>query len=455
MKKTKTKFVCAECGAESPKWMGKCPNCGTWGSMVEEIDAKASPSARLPSLSAPVLLQDVHMEKMDRYSSGSHEFDRVLGGGIIPGSLFLVGGDPGIGKSTLLLQTVHRIAKEGGKTLYVTGEESPQQVKMRAARLGSFAESLYILAETDLDQIEKHVKHIQPIFLVIDSIQTMFRPALPSAPGSPQQVRECTMQILRFAKEAQIATCIVGHVTKDGTIAGPRLMEHMVDAVLYFEGDRHHRFRILRAVKNRFGSTNEIGVFDMQGGGLEDVASPSEIFLEERTQGAAGSAVVASLEGTRTVLAEIQALVTASAFGQPRRMASGMDYQRVTLLMAVLEKRVGLYLQSQDAYVNVAGGLRIDEPAIDLGICLAITSSFREQPLKPGTVVIGEVGLTGEIRAVTRLEQRIQEVAKLGFTRIIAPNRSVARLTQTTVRDLELIGVDTVADAIRCAIGGS
>lgn len=458
MKKAKTKFVCTECGAESPKWLGRCPGCGAWSGMVEETVAPAHDGGQRSGLGGdaaePLLLQDIDMIEVSRFSTGSGEFDRVLGGGVIPGSLFLVGGDPGIGKSTLLLQTAHAVACAGVSVLYVTGEESPQQVRLRAERIGSFTDRLYVLAETDLERIERHVAALAPHFLVIDSIQTMSRGHVSSAPGSPQQVRECTLSFLRMAKERHLATCLVGHVTKDGTIAGPRLMEHMVDAVLYFEGDRHHRFRILRGVKNRFGSTNEIGVFDMQSAGLIDVLSPSELFLAERTAGSAGSAVVASLEGTRPVLAEVQALVTPTAYGTPRRMASGLDYNRVSLLMAVLEKRLGLYLQSQDAYVNVAGGMRMEEPAIDLGIALCIVSSFRETAIAPGVVLMGEVGLTGEVRAVTRLDQRVQEAEKLGFSRVIAPALNVGRLTLPATSGIEVIGVSSVQEALRIALGG-
>ena len=419
--------------------------------VVESADVRL-PEGRAASV--PMRLQEVEMAPVQRFSSGSGEFDRVLGGGIIPGSLILVGGDPGIGKSTLLLQTAHRVADTGALVLYVTGEESPQQVRLRAERLGSLSDQLLVLAETDLDVIEKHVRARRPILLIIDSIQTVFRQGMPSAPGSAQQVRECTLRLLQIAKDLHIATGIIGHVTKDGTIAGPRLMEHMVDAVLYFEGDRHHRFRILRGVKNRFGSTHEIGVFDMQTVGLEDVVSPSELFLAERSIGAVGSVVVASMEGTRPVLAEVQALVTPTAFGTPRRMASGLDYNRVSLLMAVLEKRVGLHLQSQDAYVNVAGGMRIDEPAVDLGVALAIASSFRERPVPAGLIAVGEVGLTGEVRAVTRLDQRLQEAEKLGFTKMVAPLGNVKRLDAIDSRRLEVVGVESLQEAIRIVLEG-
>lgn len=460
MKKAKTRFVCGECGAESPKWLGRCPHCGAWGAMKEETalppDTAADGSVLRPG--SPVLLRDVEQVWTERFETGSAEFDRVLGGGVIPGSLFLVGGDPGIGKSTLLLQTAHRVAAAGRPVLYVTGEESPEQVRLRGERLGTFADGLYVLAETDFDRISQHVRTIRPEFVILDSIQTLYRPELPSAPGSPQQVRECALQALRLAKSERVAICVVGHVTKDGTLAGPRLMEHMVDAVLYFEGDRHHRFRVLRSVKNRFGSTNEIGVFDMQSAGLVDVLSPSEFFLAERSADAAGSAVVAVMEGTRPVLAEIQALIAPTSFGNPRRMASGLDSNRLTLLMAVLERRVGLYLQGSDAYVNVAGGMKIDEPGADLAIAVSVASSLRDRPVAQGTVLIGEVGLTGEVRAVTRLEQRVQEAKKLGFQRIVAPRGNVERSADAgffgiEVIGIEVIGVATVHEAIRVALG--
>lgn len=459
MKKQKTKFVCQECQTESPKWLGRCPSCGGWGTMIEEVIQVASvrgvdSAHHVLKASSPMRLHEVETAETLRFSTGSAEFDRALGGGIIPGEVFLVGGDPGIGKSTLLLQTAHLVARAEWIVLYVTGEESVQQVRLRAQRLGALHDALYVLAETDVDVIAEHVHALGPHLLIVDSIQTMSRAHIQSAPGSSQQVRECTMALLRLAKERNLATCIVGHVTKDGTIAGPRLMEHMVDAVFYFEGDRNQRFRILRAVKNRFGSTNEIGVFDMQSGGLVDVLSPSEIFLAERSRGVAGSAVVSSLEGTRPMLIEVQALVTPTAFGTPRRMASGVDYNRVSLLMAVLEKRLGLYLQSQDAYVNVVGGVRMDEPAVDLGIAVAIASSFKDEPIRSGIVLIGEVGLTGEVRAVTHLEKRISEAAKLGFSRVLAPLGNMKRADSSIASEIEVIGVHSLQEALRLALGG-
>ncbi|MBL0389443.1 DNA repair protein RadA [Tumebacillus sp. ITR2] len=459
MAKYKSKFVCQDCGYESPKWMGKCPGCGQWNRMVEEV---ATPAATAPSHAALQHLQsepaqvtritEIDIVEEARTHSGYGEFDRVLGGGIVGGSLVLVGGDPGIGKSTLLLQTSNAIAMQGRRVLYVSGEESAKQIKLRADRLGSLSENLLILPETDLERVESHIKLHTPDFLIIDSIQTVYRPGLQSAPGSVGQVRECTAFLLRIAKTLNLATFIVGHVTKEGAIAGPRMLEHMVDAVLYFEGERHHTYRILRGVKNRFGSTNEIGIFEMREKGLEEVVNPSELFLSERPHGVAGSCVVASMEGTRPVLVEIQALVTPSSYGTPRRMATGLDHNRVSLIMAVLEKRMGLYLQSQDAYVNVAGGVRLDEPAVDLGIALALASSFREQLMPPGDVYIGEVGLTGEVRGVSRIEQRVREAMKLGFTRVIVPTKNLRGWQPPA--GVSVIGVETVQEAFQVALGG-
>ncbi|HET7616179.1 MAG TPA: DNA repair protein RadA, partial [Bacillales bacterium] len=392
MVKQKVKFMCQECGYESAKWMGRCPGCQSWNTMVEEtVRSAAKPRTGLSNQSGgrPVAITEVRGEREPRVLTEMSELNRVLGGGIVPGSLVLVGGDPGIGKSTLLLQTSDQLARNGHKVLYISGEESAKQTKLRAERFGIRSENLYVMAETDLDLIEKAVNDLSPNFLIVDSIQTMNRSDLSSAPGSVSQVRECTGGLMKIAKTSGVATFIVGHVTKEGSIAGPRLLEHMVDAVLYFEGERHHTYRILRAVKNRFGSTNEIGVFEMKEAGLAEVLNPSEIFLEERSKGAAGSTVVASMEGTRTVLVEVQALVTPTSFGNPRRMATGLDHNRVSLLMAVLEKRVGMLLQNQDAYLKVAGGVRLDEPAIDLAIAVSIASSFRDKSAHPSDVLIG------------------------------------------------------------------
>lgn len=364
----------------------------------------------------------------------------------------LIGGDPGIGKSTLLLQVSAQLAQKGQKVLYVSGEESVKQTKLRADRLGTVSDNLFVFSETDMDYIEQAIEEVHPNLVIIDSIQTVFQPEVTSAPGSVSQVRECTASLMRIAKTQGIAIFIVGHVTKEGNIAGPRLLEHMVDTVLYFEGERHHTYRIVRAVKNRFGSTNEMGIFEMKEHGLEEVENPSEIFLEERSQGASGSTVCASMEGTRPVLVEIQALISPTSFGNPRRMATGIDYNRVSLLMAVLEKRVGLLLQNQDAYLKVAGGVKLDEPAIDLAIAVSIASSFRDQPTKQADCIIGEVGLTGEVRRVSRIEQRVQEAAKLGFERVIIPENNIGGWNPP--RGIEIIGVSTVSEALRQALGG-
>jgi DNA repair protein RadA/Sms len=458
MAKKKTKFMCQECGYESAKWMGKCPGCHQWNSMVEEFVAPTNQRARGFVTSTdtghkkPEPLHTIKGEAEDRISTNIGELNRVLGGGIVPGSLVLVGGDPGIGKSTLLLQASARLAEQGQTVLYVSGEESVKQTKMRSDRLNILAEKLYVLAETDLDYIERAIDEINPALVVIDSIQTVFQSTVTSAPGSVSQVRECTSHLMRIAKTKGVAVFIVGHVTKEGAIAGPRMLEHMVDAVLYFEGERHHAYRLLRAVKNRFGSTNELGVFEMKEVGLEEVTNPSEIFLEERSQGAAGSTVVASMEGTRTMLVEIQALISPTSFGNPRRMATGVDHNRVSLLMAVLEKRVGLLMQNQDAYLNVAGGVKLDEPAVDLAVAVSIASSFRDKITRPTDVIIGEIGLTGEVRRVSRIEQRIHEAAKLGFERAIIPQKNIGGWTFPA--GIQIIGVSTVAEALEHALGG-
>ncbi|MGG1572093.1 DNA repair protein RadA [Fictibacillus sp. NRS-1165] len=458
MAKNKSVFMCQECGYESPKWMGKCPGCNQWNTMVEEVIKRDSQTRGLTASSAsgtqqkPQSIVDIKSEQEPRINTHTIELNRVLGGGIVPGSLVLVGGDPGIGKSTLLLQTSAKLAQHGQKVLYISGEESVKQTKLRSDRLNISAGDLFVLAETDLDLIEKAVTEINPSVVIIDSIQTVYRPEVTSAPGSVSQVRECTSHFMRIAKTKGIAIFIVGHVTKEGAIAGPRMLEHMVDAVLYFEGERHHTYRILRAVKNRFGSTNEIGVFEMKELGLSEVLNPSEIFLEERSKGVAGSTVVASLEGTRPMLVEIQALVSPTSFGNPRRMATGIDHNRVSLLMAVLEKRVGLLLQNQDAYLNVAGGVRLDEPAVDLAVAVSIASSFRDAPTRPTDVMIGEVGLTGEVRRVSRIDQRIHEAAKLGFERAIIPDKNLGGWT--IPKGIQVIGVSTVEEALHYTLGG-
>ncbi|MBG9734293.1 DNA repair protein RadA [Paenibacillus alvei] len=455
MAKVKTKFYCSECGYESPKWMGKCPGCSEWNTMVEEretvVKTAGVHSSLIQTKEKPQSIIHIESGREPRLTTTLSELNRVLGGGVVPGSLILVGGDPGIGKSTLLLQTSNALAASGLKVLYVSGEESMRQTKLRADRLGVLSENLFVLSETNLQYIEEALEAAQPDFLVIDSIQTVFQPSVESAPGSVAQVRECTSTFMRIAKGKGIATVLVGHVTKEGAIAGPRLLEHMVDCVLYFEGERHHSYRILRAVKNRFGSTNEIGIFEMTEGGLVEVKNPSEMFLQERPLGVAGSTVVASLEGTRPVLVEMQALVSATNFPSPRRMATGIDHHRLALIIAVLEKRMGMFLQNQDAYVNVAGGIKLDEPAVDLAMAVAIASSFRDMSTQPFDVVFGEIGLTGEVRGVSRAEQRVKEAEKLGFKRIILPEKSLRGWKPPA--NIEIVGVNTVAEALAVALG--
>ncbi|CAM3894945.1 DNA repair protein RadA [Alkalicoccus chagannorensis] len=458
MAKQKTKFVCQECGYESAKWMGKCPGCHAFNTLVEERVADPSAKRRSfvtsdgPRQVKPEPITSIDRQDEKRTSTNIDELNRVLGGGIVPGSLVLVGGDPGIGKSTLLLQVSAAIARTQKRILYISGEESVKQTKLRADRLGIEEDQLLVLAETDVAVIEKVIEEIDPSLVIIDSIQTIHQEDVSSAPGSVSQVREGTSAFMRIAKTRGIAVFLVGHVTKQGSIAGPRILEHMVDTVLYFEGEQHHTYRILRAVKNRFGSTNEIGIFEMKESGLEEVLNPSEIFLEERSAGAAGSAVVASLEGTRTVLVEIQALISPTSFGNPRRMATGVDQNRISLIMAVLEKRVGMMLQNQDAYVKVAGGVKLDEPSIDLAVTTAIASSFRDASTEPGDVIIGEVGLTGEVRRVSRIEQRVQEAAKLGFTRVIVPSKCLEGWQPPS--NIQVVGVKTVGEALDVTLGG-
>ncbi|MGL4522808.1 MAG: DNA repair protein RadA [Bacilli bacterium] len=451
MAKIKTKYVCQSCSYEAPKWLGKCPTCNEWNTMVEEISKKDDRKVfqtGATSGNRPVSLQNIEAKEESRIKSSMEELNRALGGGIVPGSMVLIGGDPGIGKSTLLLQTANDIVQRGESVLYVSGEESPRQIKLRAERLG-ISTGLFVLAETDMAQINYHINEVKPGLVIIDSIQTVYMSEITSAPGSVSQVRECTSQLMRIAKGDGISIFIVGHVTKDGNIAGPRVLEHMVDTVLYFEGEQHHTYRILRAVKNRFGSTNEMGIFEMQERGLVEVTNPSEVFLEERPLGVAGSVVVAAIEGTRPVLVEIQALITPTSFGHAKRMATGIDYNRMSLLMAVLEKRAGLLLQNYDAFVKVSGGLRLDEPAVDLSVALSIASSFKDMPTVGKMAAVGEVGLTGEIRRVNRIEQRIQEAKKLGFEKIIIPHKNVGGYTAP--KDIEVIAVRTIADALRVA----
>ncbi|WP_438435344.1 DNA repair protein RadA [Gorillibacterium sp. sgz500922] len=454
MAKAKTKFVCQDCGYETPKWLGKCPGCGAWNTLVEEVETKVVTQGVLPlnglTQERAVSITEIAGAADPRIRTQNRELDRVLGGGIVPGSLILVGGDPGIGKSTLLLQTSYSLTLDGRKALYISGEESSSQTKLRADRLGALSPNLYVLCETNLERIDEAIDKVAPDFVVIDSIQTVFHPAVTSAPGSVSQVRECTSHFMRLAKTKGTAIVLVGHVTKEGAIAGPRLLEHMVDCVLYFEGERHHTYRLLRAVKNRFGSTNEIGIFEMRESGLTEIANPSELFLSERPKGVSGSTVVASMEGTRPMLVELQALVSPTTFPSPRRMSTGFDYNRMSLIMAVLEKRNGLFLQSQDAYLNVAGGVRLDEPAVDLGVAVSIASSFRDRPTRPDDVIFGEIGLTGEVRGVSRIEQRVREAQKLGFKRVILP--AISLKGWEPPEGILIKGVTTVAEALAAAL---
>jgi DNA repair protein RadA/Sms len=449
-------YRCQACGFQAGKWYGRCPDCGEFGTLAEERAAGERAAARsrgrraAPAPSAAVRLDEVTAADRDRIRTGVAELDRVLGGGLVPGSLVLIGGDPGIGKSTLLLQASRALAGAGGPVLYVSGEESAAQVKLRADRLGLAAADLYFLAETDLEAVLAQAAAVKPRVVVVDSIQTVYLPDLESAPGSVSQVRECGGRLMTLAKRQGIAVFLVGHVTKEGALAGPRVLEHLVDTVLYFEGERHAAYRVLRAVKNRFGSTNEIGVFEMTEHGLAEVANPSAVFLAERPRGAPGSVIVVALEGTRPVLLEAQALVTPAHFGTPRRTVIGADYNRVCLLLAILEKRAGFPLQSQDVFVNVAGGARCQEPAADLGLAVAAVSSFVDRPPAPDLVLVGEVGLTGEVRAVTGLEPRLREAAALGFTAAVVPRSSLVAGVQLP---LAVHGVASLDEAIALSVG--
>jgi DNA repair protein RadA/Sms len=449
MAKTKTFFQCQSCGYASPKWIGRCPDCGEWNSFAEEKkEAVSRQSAIISHLgkAEPQPLSTVTGEHGHRSSTGMREFDRVLGGGVVTGSVTLIGGDPGIGKSTLLLQALSGIANKYGKVFYVSGEESPEQIKLRADRLSINSEEIILLSETSVESIVHTASKLLPKVLVIDSIQTVYTEEILSAPGSVSQVRECAAKLMLFAKRSDIPVFLVGHVTKEGAIAGPRVLEHIVDTVLYFEGDRGHAFRILRTVKNRFGSTNEIGIFEMSDAGLLEVENPSELFLLERPLNTSGSTVVASIEGTRPLMVEIQSLVAQTNFGMPRRAAIGVDFNRVTLLVAVLEKKVGLHLGGMDIFVNVVGGLRIIEPAVDLGIILTIASSLKDTPIDPKLFVFGEVGLSGEIRAVAQAEIRLKEAAKIGFQRAVLPAGNAEKIKGNF--GLEIIGAQNVEDCL-------
>jgi DNA repair protein RadA/Sms len=458
--KTKTIFACQECGAQSPKWLGRCPECSAWNSLVEErplperatAGAAVAPRYSLAAAAGPQLYADIDTVVAERITTGVAEFDRVLGGGVVPGSLVLLGGEPGIGKSTLLLQAAAHFAKSIGPVLYSSGEESEHQIKSRGERLGvdplkgSGAAPLYILAETCLERILEEISRLRPAFVIVDSVQTVFSLKFQSAPGSIGQVRESATQLLFAAKGQNIPTFLVGHVTKDGSIAGPKALEHIVDTVLYFEGEKHHAHRVIRAVKNRFGAVSELGVFEMTGRGLRGVANPSELFLAERRAGAAGSAVLSCVEGSRPLLVEVQALVSSSTYGNARRMASGIDQNRLSLLLAVLEKRAGLTLVADDVFVNVAGGIAVDEPAADLAITGAVASSLRNRAIRAGTAVFGEVGLAGEVRGVSQAALRVREAAQMGFDRCVVPDGNCS--PDDVPAGMELVGVKTVSEAL-------
>lgn len=456
MAKAKVHYVCQNCGYNSPRFLGRCPNCGEWNSLVEEVEqpnvsAATKATITLTEIVArPQKINEIDTKKMPRVKTKLRELNRVLGGGIVPGSLVLIGGDPGIGKSTLLLQVSGQLSLGNHPVLYISGEESANQIKMRAQRISVSGDNFYIYPETNMDSIRATIDNLKPEYVVIDSVQTMQASGVESAIGSVAQIRAVTAQLMQIAKGENITVFVVGHVTKGGTIAGPKILEHMVDTVLYFEGDSHHTYRILRSVKNRFGSTNELGIFEMHDTGLTEVANPSEMFLEERLKDATGSAVVVSLEGTRPILVEVQALITPTVFGNAQRTASGLDRNRVSLIMAVLEKRANLLLQNQDAYLQAAGGVKLNEPAIDLALAVSIASSYREKGTRPTDAFIGELGLTGEVRRVSRIEQRVAEAAKLGFQRVFIPKNNLQDWTPPT--NIEVVGVATINEALKLAL---
>lgn len=455
MAKRKTLYVCQECGYSVPKWLGKCPGCGQWNTLVEELEEVTS-SSRGFSLnttktnSSPKPIKEISTEDLPRFSTGSNEMNRVLGGGIIPGSLVLMVGDPGVGKSSLNLRICANVATNH-KVLYVTGEESSRQIRMRADRLNALENNLYVLSETDLERIERHVLDEKPDLLIIDSIQTIFRPDVQSAPGSVSQVRECSVSLLRIAKQNNIAIFIIGHVTKDGTLAGPRVLEHIVDTVLYFEGERNAEYRVLRAVKNRFGNTNEIGIFEMRETGLVDVPDASKMFLSEENSNESGTVIIPALEGTRPLLVEIQSLVAPTPYVPPRRTSDAIDIKKIQLLLAVLEKRVHLNMGTCDVYVKVAGGIKLDDPAVDLALCCAMASSFRNQSIRPQTIIFGEVGLSGEVRSVSQPDIRVREAIRMGFTNIILPAKNLDRLEQH-FNNISIHGVRYLSEALKFAL---
>ena len=448
MSKSQSKYVCQNCAYESPRWLGKCPNCGEWNSFVEEFKESASIKwSRKGEKDVKIFsLNQIDIKEENRILTGIDEFDRVLGGGIVKGSVILLGGDPGVGKSTLMMQ-IGAVIKDHN-IFYVSGEESAKQIKLRADRLMiTSGKYFHVLTETNIDEVVNSIESLLPDVLIIDSIQTMFRPEFESSPGSIGQVRECTALFTRFAKERSVSVFLIGHVTKEGIIAGPKVVEHMADTVLQFEGERQYTYRILRAIKNRFGSTNEIGVFEMKEDGLHEVPNPSEVFLSQRLFGASGSTVVASIEGTRPILIEVQALVTSTSYGVPQRTTSGFDYRRLNLLIAVLEKRFGIMLGQHDVYINIAGGIMVDEPAVDLGVAVSIISSLRDVPVDSQVVVIGEVGLNGEVRGVSQIDKRIQEVVKLGFQKIVLPKNNLKGIINT--KGIEIFGVEHVEEAMK------
>ncbi|EHS85562.1 DNA repair protein radA [Limosilactobacillus gastricus PS3] len=456
MAKAKVHYVCQNCGYNSPRFLGRCPNCGEWNTLVEEVEQTSVAAATKATttltgiVARPQKINEIDTKKTPRVKTKLRELNRVLGGGIVPGSLVLIGGDPGIGKSTLLLQVSGQLSLENHPVLYISGEESANQIKMRAQRIAVSGDNFYIYPETNMDSIRATIDNLKPEYVVIDSVQTMQASGVESAIGSVAQIRAVTAQLMQIAKGENITVFVVGHVTKGGTIAGPKILEHMVDTVLYFEGDSHHTYRILRSVKNRFGSTNELGIFEMHDTGLTEVANPSEMFLEERLKDATGSAVVVSLEGTRPILVEVQALITPTVFGNAQRTASGLDRNRVSLIMAVLEKRANLLLQNQDAYLQAAGGVKLNEPAIDLALAISIASSYRDKGTRPTDAFIGELGLTGEVRRVSRIEQRVAEAAKLGFKRVFIPKNNLQHWTPPT--NIEVVGVATINEALKLAL---
>lgn len=457
MAKLKTKWICQNCGYETAKYLGKCPDCGQWNTLVEEVFESISPSQAAKTVlndTIPCLINDIEIDRSIRFTTGIEEFDRVLGGGLVQGSIVLLAGDPGIGKSTILLQTGKAICKDGRTALYVSAEESASQVKLRAQRLGVQSNSLYIYSQTNFEAIKRQIDEIKPQILIIDSIQAVYTDSVTSSPGSVSQIRECTNILMDIAKNKNITVVVIGHVTKEGNIAGPKVLEHMVDTVIYFEGDRYKSYRLLRCMKNRFGTTNEVGVFNMCDDGLHEISNPSELFLNERTQNnTPGSVIIATNEGTRPLLIEIQALVGTTSYPSPRRVSNGIDYNRLLQILAVLEKRIGLNLSKQDVYVNVIGGLEIDEPAADLGVALAVATCARDVCVSPDTVIVGEIGLSGEIRAINNLDKRIKESEKLGFKKIIVPQTNT--LKKEEFKNINIVQVKRLMDAITACVSKS